>query len=156
MQSDPLIREIFGRFQNLNLLALLGDLRDGRTAQQNWQFSSLLCLLSHGMPAGYRVARLQLLSQESGLEQACVSAAGDLGADPCCVSWFVRFWDSDAAQGPFSAHGLLVRQLEAIWKERLEDAEAMQEMLAEKPLHDASAREADHYVIAATTECTCS
>jgi hypothetical protein len=43
MAIESMIRDIFGRFRNLNLLALIFDLDQDRTARQAWASGSLLC-----------------------------------------------------------------------------------------------------------------
>lgn len=118
------IREVFGHFQNLNLLALLHDLRDRRTARQAWSSGTLLCPVAHGLPAGQQVQRLTVLGQIAQLGQGCDFAARLIGADPAAVLRFVRSWDDEA----FSREWLLW-QLHELWQERLADAEAVQELL---------------------------
>lgn len=123
MAIEPMIRDIFGRFQNLNLLALMHDLAQDRTARQAWSRGSQLCPVAHGLPAGQQVQRLSLLGQMAELGQGCDVAARHLGADPRSVQRFVRSWDADV----FSRAWLL-HQLDALWQERLADAEAVQEL----------------------------
>jgi len=61
MAIESMIRDVFGHFQNLNLLALLHDLDQGRMARQAWASGSLLCPVAHGLPAGQQVRQLALL-----------------------------------------------------------------------------------------------
>lgn len=49
---DPLVRRVFGPFQNLNLLVLLEDLRAGRVVWGDWAFGGWLCPVAHGLPRG--------------------------------------------------------------------------------------------------------
>ncbi len=121
---SPIIRDVFGHFQNLNLLALLFDLHQDRTARQTWSSGSLLCPVAHGLPAGQQVQQLIVLGQIAELGHGCDFAARQLGADPAAVLRFVRSWDADA----FS-RAWLFQQLFALWQERLADAEAVQELL---------------------------
>jgi hypothetical protein len=118
------IREVFGRFHNLNLLALLHDLRGGRTAQQAWSTAGLLCPVAHGLPAGEQVRHLSVLGQSADLGQGCDYAARQLGADPAAVLRFVRSWDEQALGREW-----LLGQLLELWQERLADAEAVQQLL---------------------------
>jgi len=118
------IREVFGHFQNLNLLALLHDLRDDRTARQAWSSGTLLCPIAHGLPDGQQVQRLTILGQITQLEQDFDFAARLIGADTAAVRRFVRSWDDEA----FSREWLFW-QLHELWQERLSDAEAVQELL---------------------------
>jgi hypothetical protein len=118
-------RDLFARFQNLNLLALLHDLRSGATTRRGWSFGGLLCPVAHGMPAGRQVRVLSAMGQTAGLERSCDYAAHEIGASPAEVLQFVSAWDDNLDDD------WLLQQLEAIWQERLEDAEAMQALLLE-------------------------
>jgi hypothetical protein len=118
------IREVFGYFQNLNLLALIQDLRTGRTAQRAWSANGWLCPVAHGLPAGRHVRQLVVLGQAADLSRGCDYAARHLGADPTTVFRFVRSWDEESHYSAW-----LLRQLEELWEERLEDATAVQEIL---------------------------
>jgi hypothetical protein len=128
------IREVFGHFQNLNLLALLHDLRDGRTARHAWLSGSLLCPLAHGLPAGEQVRELNALGQTADLGKGCDYAARHLGAAPAAVQHFVRSWDGEALGSAW-----LRRQLEELWHERQADADAVQELLQGTPMEINSA-----------------
>lgn len=121
------VRAVFGHFQNLNLLALLGDLREARTAQQAWLSGSLLCPVAHGLPNGTQVRHLSAQGQVTELDEGCHFAARLLGAEPEDVLRFVRLWD----EGTVSQVWLL-RQLELVWEERLADAQALQGFLHEE------------------------
>jgi hypothetical protein len=129
LEVDSLVRTVFGPFQNLNLLALLADLRAGDTVLGNWASGHLLCPVAHGMPVGQVVADLCYLSQARGLKGACDYAARHLGGDPVSIERFVERWD-DRVTGPT----WLLGQLELLWAERRTDADAIQEVLA--PLGD--------------------
>jgi hypothetical protein len=124
MSVEPMIRSVFGPFQNLNLLVLLEDLRRGRTAQGDWAYRDQLCPVAHGLASGRQVCDLETVDQTVSLGRACDLAARHLGANPASVYRFVRYWDNQA----FSPTWLL-RQLEELWNERRADAEAVQEML---------------------------
>jgi hypothetical protein len=124
MPVSPKVFDVFGHFQNLNLLALLQDLRAGRTAREDWQTGSLLCPVAHGMPQGLQVRVLNEIGTADHLSQGCEFAARHLGTDPRAVLRFVRYWDEEAASSE-----PLLRQLEEVWAERLTDADAVQEVL---------------------------
>jgi hypothetical protein len=126
MAIDTSIRNVFGHFQNLNLLVLLENLRSGRTAQRAWSSGALLCPVAHGLPAGQQVRDLRILGQAAEWGQDCDYAARCLGADPAAVLRFVRLWDEHVR-----APGWLLRKLSELWEERLADAWAVQEMLQE-------------------------
>ena len=128
MSVSPEVRAVFGHFQNLNLLSLLSDLRDGRTVREAWLSDSLLCPVAHGLPAGSQVRELSALGQAADLSESCRFAAHLLGAHPHAVLRFVRFWDEGEV-----GRGWLLRQLEEMWEERLADAEALQRLLQEEP-----------------------
>lgn len=129
MSISPEIQAVFGHFQNLNLLALLHDLRAGLTARQAWQSGSLLCPVAHGLPAGPQVRQLNALGQSAALSAGCHFAAQLLGAEPDAVRRFVHCWD----EGLVSREWLL-GQLEGVWEERLADAEALQGLLQAEPI----------------------
>ncbi len=128
MPVSARVHSVFGHFQNLNLLALLQDLRDGRTARQAWQAGSLLCPVAHGLPHGAQVQRLRALGHAADLGAGCDFAARHLGAEPEAVLRFVRSWDDELLSGE-----ALLSQLEELWAERLADAEAVQGLLQGAP-----------------------
>jgi len=117
------LRPIFARFQNLNLVFLIEDLRRGLTARGGWLEHSNLCPVAHGMPDGDTIEYLEYLNHSKNLDAACAFAARALGARPGEVELFVERWD-DAQLGPW-----LLEELERIWQERVEDAEFMQDLL---------------------------
>jgi hypothetical protein len=129
---DPLIHGVFGHFQNLNLLALLGDLRAGQTVRNAWSSGAMLCPIAHGLPHGEDVKTVSIIGQSIQAAhftqpgQDCDYAARHLGAEPDAVFRFVRVWDQMTG-----APNWLLRQLEMLWEERLEDAHVVQEMLQE-------------------------
>lgn len=129
MTVSPAIHSVFGHFQNLNLLALLEDLHTGRTTKQAWRSAGgLLCPVAHGLPSGPLVRDLCELAQASELGVGCDFAARLMGAEPNAVLRFVRWWDDDALSSE-----RLLRQLEAMWAERLADAESVQAVLQCNP-----------------------
>jgi len=125
-QIEPNIRNVFDYFQNLNLLVLLEDLRQQRTARGAWFSGLLLCPVAHGLGAEQQVQQLYGVDQESGAERACYVAARHLGANPTEVWHFVHNWDNN-----WITERMLIKQLECLWDERVADAFVMQEMLAE-------------------------
>ncbi len=124
MSVSAIIRDVFGHFQNLNLLALLHDLEQDRTARQAWASDRLLCPVAHGLADGQQVQRLSVLGQIAELGQGCDLAARQLGADPAAVFRFVCSWDGEAISRYW-----LWQQLNELWQERRADAEAVQELL---------------------------
>lgn len=132
MSVSTIIRDIFGHFQNLNLLSLLHDLRQDRTVRQTWASGRLLCPVAHGLADGQQVQRLRVLGQIAELGQGCDLAARQLGADPVAVFRFVRSWDAEEISRDW-----LWQQLNELWQERLADAEAVQELLqVSSPIRD--------------------
>lgn len=122
MDADP-IKTIFGRFRDLNLLALMDDLRTRRTARGAWLTNGRLCPVAHGMAEGRLVDELHALGEVMAMGRACDYAARQLGVDVTAVRRFVEWWDSSLPRG------WLLEQLEAMWAERLADADAVQEVL---------------------------
>lgn len=121
---DPLVRQVFGPFQNLNLRILIEDLRAGRAARGDWASGLQLCPVAHGMPLGQAVADLCYLGQTAGLRRACAYASRYLGADPRTLARFIERWDDGHL-----ARGRLLEQLDALWAERQADADAVQALL---------------------------
>src|SRR3954447_532280 len=119
------IREVFGRFQNLNLLVLLEDLRQNQAARHGWSFDGQLCPIAHGLPTGRQGDEVAFRGHAAGLEDDCDHAAHLLGASPAAVLRFVRSWDEGSL-----GHTWLLQQLEALWLERPTDAEAVQSILS--------------------------
>jgi len=124
MPVPSMIRDVFDHFQNLNLLALVQDLRDGHTTGQAWFSGALLCPVAHGLGTAGQVQRLAGLFQAPDIERDCRYAADQLGATQRAVIRFVTAWD----EGRVSSYWLQ-RQLEELWAERLADADCMQELL---------------------------
>jgi len=116
-------RNLFARFQNLNLLVLIQDLRRGLIGRGNWLAGARLCPVAHGMADGAAVDHLEYLNYARNLDAACAFAARELGMSDAEVSDFVHCWD----EAP--AIGWLLDELEQMWEERLQDAEAMQDVL---------------------------
>lgn len=125
MAVSTRIQAIFGYFENLNLLILLEDLRQSQTARQGWSRGGLLCPIAHGLPTGDQVRELNMLGQTADVSQGCTYAARHLGANPVEVMRFVCSWDDATLTRDW-----LLCQLEELWYERLENAEAVQEVLA--------------------------
>jgi hypothetical protein len=127
MRISTGIHAVFGHFQNLNLLALMHDLRTSQTARQDWvSTGKLLCPVAHGLANGEQVKEVNLLGEFANLGKACTYAANCLGADLGPVLRFVRSWDDHSI-----STDVLLRHLEEIWEERLADAEAVQGVLTE-------------------------
>jgi hypothetical protein len=118
------IREIFAFFENLNLLSLIEDMRQGQTARHGWSTGRLMCPIAHGLPTGEQVRELNMLGQALDLSHGCEYAARHLGANPSAVMRFVRSWDDQTLTRDWLLH-----QLEELWFDRLENAQAVQEML---------------------------
>src|SRR5437773_1441129 len=79
-QSMTSISSIFARFQNLNLVFLIEDLRRGLTARGSWLEHANLCPVAHGMPDGDTVEHLEYINHARNLDAACTFAARALGA----------------------------------------------------------------------------
>ncbi|MFO0968251.1 MAG: hypothetical protein U0793_22065 [Gemmataceae bacterium] len=129
----PNARDIFSRFQNLNLLILIQDLRRRLTTSGDWEMDRFLCPIAHGMPDGATVGRLKYLSQSVNLERACSHAATVLGTHGTAVRRFVDLWDA------YPYPEWLLEVLEHIWNERRQDAEAVQQILAPQAVRRSAA-----------------
>ncbi len=116
-----MVRQVFTHFQNLNLRVLIEDLQRGQVSRGNWTFARDLCPVAHGLANGQTVGVLTYLSQAVDLPRACRHAADDLGVPARFIERFVLSWDG----GGMSQEWLL-DQLDAIWAERLADADTVQ------------------------------
>lgn len=123
MQPSSLVREVFGHFQNLSLIALLEDFRHGQIVKGDWSSNQSLCPVAHGMEDGEAVKQLRAATQAINLEAACRFAARRLLAYPHSVYDFVRWWDS------LGDTRWLLSELEQLWAERLADADTVQEII---------------------------
>ena len=123
-EVEPQVRQVFGPFQNLNLRALIEDLRGGHATRGDWARGTKLCPVAHGMPAGRVVADLCYLAQTAGLRRACAYAGRYLAIEPRTLARFIERWD-DGHLGLDRRLG----QLEALWAERQADADAVQALL---------------------------
>jgi hypothetical protein len=125
MRISTGIRNEFGHFHNLNLLALIEDLRRDQMAREDWTSTGkLLCPVAHGLASGQEVRQVNVLGDMANLGRACELAANSLGADVGSVIRFVRSWDDRTI-----STRVLLRYLEEIWGERLADAVAVQQVL---------------------------
>lgn len=117
-----LVRKIFSQFKDLNLVFLMEDLRLGLVAHKNWVDceTRLMCPLQHG----FDVYSTDCMSVFKYLGNYFHLAAED-------VISFVNIWDARSHCISLSSETLL-SYLEEIWKERMEDAEAVQEVITEK------------------------
>ena len=121
-----MVREIFGRFQNLNLLSLIHGLRDGDVDHGSWS----------DCPVGYGLSYFakRVLFQEH--RNFCIPAR-EIGCGGKYVSQFVDSWDKWDKRDKWewkwdkSRSIKLLTELEDIWQERLEDALAVQEFIGE-------------------------
>jgi hypothetical protein len=119
-----MVRQVFARFQNLNLRVLIEDLRRGQVTRGNWSFADDLCPVAHGLASGQTVSVLRYLSQAVDLPRACRQAAQEIGVPSRFLERFVLSWDT----GGMSQEWLLVR-LEEIWSERQADADVVQGLI---------------------------
>jgi hypothetical protein len=118
-------RYIFEKFQNLNLLVLLEDLRRDQVASSSWRKwvfypdssypVATLCPLMHGV-----------CKYDITLRGYAEGASTSIGIGNPEVFEFTSWWDFHTNKDG------LIQLLESIYKERLEDADAVQNMLEVK------------------------
>ena len=130
-------RDIFARFQNLNLLTLIEDLRVGKIAFGGWvcllthidgigawpTTDLLMCPLQHGMRHVHRPGR--------GLTDEVIMQ--NLGVTYTLADEFINWWDEATITKGYRKKQLLTL-LKSIFAERLEDADAVQQVLEEQPV----------------------
>jgi hypothetical protein len=124
MTAQARVREVFGYFHNLNLLALLENLGRGRTAKGAWLSDGALCPVAHALPSGRYVRELVVLEQATDVRYGCDYAAQHIGAEPDNIMRFLQWWDGES-----DGDAWLQEQLQRLWEERLSDADAMQKIL---------------------------
>lgn len=116
------IRDIFSRFQNLNLLFLIEDLRRGRVVFEDWwcQWKRTeqidFCPLSHGASGS-----VIDISQYS-----CAAKLTGVSTEFC--EQFANWWD-DGSSHKKRRRLHLLKILQSIYAERLADADAVQSVL---------------------------
>ncbi|MDE2020236.1 MAG: hypothetical protein KGJ13_07875 [Patescibacteria group bacterium] len=124
--TDAQLKNIFSRFQNLNLLFLIRDLELGLVAVGNYRDrlreASILCPVAHG----------------------CDTYLGNAGANSvhACqifqlpeevLSEFLDWWDN---QGNKRRWNRLLTVLRSIRHERTADADAVQRVTAPRPINE--------------------
>lgn len=114
-----MIRRIFSRFENLNLLTLIHDLRTGNVLKGQWgnEWTRLgelymSCPLSHGLP----VWRVKVPSLDRIFYYLSISVKDGLD--------FIEWWDNPSRGDEL----ILSRVLDDILRERQEDADAYQDL----------------------------
>jgi hypothetical protein len=127
MSVTPSIHDVFGRFQNLNLLVLLHDLRANQAPRQTWARGNTLCPVAHGLASEKRVRKLCVVAEFADLRRACAYVAQELRANHGAVFGFVRSWDDGSL-----SQAWLYEQLVELWEERLADAELLEDLLASR------------------------
>ena len=107
----PAVHQVFGHFQNLNLLALLNDLGNGESVRQAWFSSGRLCPVAHGLPAGQQVRELTIWARPPTSAKVAITPPSILAPilTLCCASF--RSWDEGVVR-----HEWLLRQLQAFGK----------------------------------------
>lgn len=132
MNNLEQFRDIFARFQNVNLLALIEDIRRRNVAREAWHDSHLfdevkgqnhdLCPVAHGFLCGQDtedVEDAETFSKSTALAAKIIGVAGE------AVFNFVTEWDKNHK----GSEEYLLYLLQSIWDERLVDAVATQEMI---------------------------
>lgn len=116
------IRPIFERFQNLNLLTLIHDLRADQVMRGDWDSkgsSYQSCPIAHGWFCGFEEMSQRRMEEnkpplsEVGLAQVSESIGQD----------FIFWWDT------YEDDGTLLSTLEKILAERFADADAYQQVM---------------------------
>src|SRR6516162_65500 len=114
------VRHVFAHFHNLNLRVLIEDLRRGQITRGDWTSATDLCPVAHGLANGRSVGVLRNLSQAVDQPRACRRVAEEMGAPARFIEDFIFSWDSGTM-----SHEWLIDHLEAIWRERQADADAV-------------------------------
>lgn len=112
------LKNLFGRFENLNLRVLMDDVRTGNVAFEAWVYDVYpkihfpkLCPVAHGW---------QQRCDTSETEDNLFAAAG---VPRWLGSRFIEWWDNESKD---ETKPFLLVALRELWDERLADAEAVQ------------------------------
>lgn len=124
-ETRDLIRKVFSGFHSLNLLFLLEDLRRDLVCRGSWIGRDLsLCPVAHGW-------KRMALSEERLCDESPCAIAGV----PCKEGrQFVSWWDQGFWETPISTErdALLLSELTAMYRERLDDADAVQSVICQE------------------------
>jgi hypothetical protein len=111
------IKEIFARFENLNLRVLIENVSCGQVAFGSWIVRSepdVLCPIAHGWPCN--------------VYQSTDAVTLFAGIPSMDGERFLAWWDGIDED---AARRLLSEALDELWAERVEDAEAVQAVIEE-------------------------
>lgn len=141
MMTRELLRNIFSRFENLNLLTLIHDLRNGEILREGWYDTNpfgqvRFCPIAHGWVCGYMEAKergfVETVVNRTIKEDAFVERTNEYamaGIPANLGDPFVTWWDGDGNDHT-KGDAFLLKVLEELYSERLADAEAYQELVA--------------------------
>lgn len=128
------LKTIFSRFQNLNLLRLMDDLQTGNFTSSRWfdLRTKNMCPLAHGWDT---LRHYDFEKDDNPVTDSRFVACG-LVWDPHTPrsdflgTIFVSWWDSGWLYSDSGARAAeLLEVLREIWRERLEDADAVQRIV---------------------------
>lgn len=126
-----LFKRMFSKFQNLNLLFLIEDVRSGRTARGMWKSGQNLCPVAHGWRDDWACRLLQTPMIAVKFDSALSAMVAGLQADE--VLPFTSWWDVGHS---ITKQKILLDILEEIYQERLIDADTVQQVInVPVPLH---------------------
>ena len=117
--TNEQLKDIFGRFDNLNLVTLIGNLEEGRVIRYHWRQGSFMCPLWHQLGGSAEAGSLLGNSSSGG---SFAQAAGLV--DEETATSFISWWDSRE-----NKQGRLLETVREIFDERLQDADAVQSVL---------------------------
>ena len=133
------IRYIFSRFQNLNLLTLIEDLRRDQVASHGWIMPrplpyDVLCPLGHGW---VKLVWMSRVASAQTYHQRAMASAGFIGRDVEAAQSFIRWWDaSQIKDTAVESRFRLILILESFFRERLEDADAVQAVISQETVQE--------------------
>jgi hypothetical protein len=133
--SAEQFRPIFERFQNLNLIVLLEDLRKGQVARNSWTtkisykpISIEICPIAHGW-SKYISPEVNGKYFFTFPSDRNIKSAEMIGVDVKNIKSFLHWWDS--AKSYMEVTQELLQLLQSILDERLADADVVQEVIEE-------------------------
>lgn len=129
-------KDLFGRFQNLNLINLKIDLERREVPMGVWyfqgyngfDFTTFICPMAHGIDCSVKIKEDERVIRESNWARR--------GWPVNDVYDFLHWWDGRSYLGGTKdeRREKLTQLINSMWQERVDDADSVQEILEQEPL----------------------
>jgi len=127
-------KDLFGRFQNLNLINLKIDLESHLVSMGMWAYKDLgdihMCPMAHGVDCS--INRREVVDDKYKREAVWKSKGWPVSD----IYDFAFWWDGKSYLGGDykERQEQLTQLINSMWQERLDDANTVQEILEQEPL----------------------